>query len=391
MTATVHEAERIRGLFAEFGAGFRETALAVDRGETAVEDLVRAMAPGLRRLGLPEDYDDDPLTADGRPVHIVQCSQAVVVQEELAWGDPALLLAMPWSSMSQYLVEAVFDEQERDEHYKRVATEGRWTFFAVTEPEHGSDAAAMETTLSKTDDGLVLDGTKRYIGNGARAAFGFVFCRREGTTGPLGIETVRVNTDAPGFTAEPLPTLGLRGAGLSELRFDQVEVEERDVLGRRRTATQRGLVGAVRTFDVFRPGVGAMALGVARAAYDYVRAERRHLRADEEVEMERFRQRLHATRALIHAAARTVDSGRFSGALSSAAKASAVRLAEDLTYEALRLLGPGARFDHPMLDKFNRDAIGFEFMEGMTDIQRQNIARGYLTNQFWPGPSGLPR
>jgi acyl-CoA dehydrogenase len=391
MTTPVHEPDRIRGLFAEFGRGFRDTALAVDRGETAVEDLVRAMAPGLRRLGLPADYDDDPLTVDGRSVHIVRCSQAVVVQEELAWGDPALLLAMPWSSMSQYLVEAVFDEQERDEHYRRVASEGRWTFFAVTEPDHGSDAAAMESTLARTEEGLVLNGTKRYIGNGCRAAFGFVFCRREGSSGPLGIETVRVDTDAPGFEAVPLPTLGLRGAGLSELRFDGVKVDDRDVLGRRRTATQRGLVGAVRTFDVFRPGVGAMALGVARAAYDYVRAERPRMNSASEAEMERFRQRLHATRSLIAAAARTVDTGHFSGALSSAAKASAVRLAEELTGAALRLLGPGARFDHPMLDKFNRDAIGFEYMEGMTDIQRQNIARGFLTNQFWPDPLGLPR
>lgn len=391
MTDTPHDPERVRALFAEFGAEFRKTAQAVDSGTTTVESLVRGMVPGLRRLGIPPEYDDEPLMLDSRPLHVNWCSQAVIAQEELAWGDPALLLAMPWSSMSQYLVEAVFDEQEREEHYKLVAEEPRWTFFAVTEPEHGSDAAAMETTLSRTDDGLVLDGVKRYIGNGTRASFGFVFCRREGASGPLGIETVRVSTDAEGFEAVPLQTVGLRGAGLSELRMNGVRVEERDVLGRRRTATQRGLVGAVRTFDVFRPGVGSMALGVARAAYDYVRGERRALRADEEVEMERFRQRLHATRALIAAAARAVDTGRLSGALSSAAKASAVRLAEDLTGAALRMLGPGARFDHPVLDKCNRDAMGFEFMEGMTDIQRQNIARGYLTNQFWPEPSGLPR
>src|SRR5262249_49969937 len=150
------------------------------------------------------------------------------------------LLALPWSSLAPYLVEVLLDPQEREEHYAMMARQPGWVYFAVTEPAHGSDPLAMETVLSQEGDEYLLNGTKRYIGNGARSTVGFVFCRRSGATGPLGLEAVQVSSAAEGFEAEALPTVGLRGAGLSELRFRNVRVAERDIIGRRRTSVRRG-------------------------------------------------------------------------------------------------------------------------------------------------------
>ncbi|HEY2795014.1 MAG TPA: acyl-CoA dehydrogenase family protein, partial [Micromonosporaceae bacterium] len=147
---------------------------------------------------------------------------------------------------------------------------------------------------------------------------------------------------------------------------------------------RRGFNGAVKTFDLFRPGVGAMALGVARAAYDYVRAERRSLNSTDSATLDYLDERIRGTRALIWGAAQAIDAGRHTGSLSSAAKLTAVRLAEDVNRTLLRLLGPNARFEHPLMDKFDRDARGFEFMEGMSDIQRQTVAQGFLARRFWP-------
>jgi acyl-CoA dehydrogenase len=384
MNVPTHDLRMLRGMFAEYAREIRRTALPLHNGELDVEELVASTDRRLVRAGFPPEFNDDPLSVDGKPVHMRTFTEFVVAQEELAWADAGFLLAMPWASLSAYLVEVLLDRQEREEYYTIVARQPRWVFFAVTEPAHGSDPLGMETTLSRNGDGYLLNGTKRYIGNGARGFVGFVFCRRSGATGPLGIEAVRLSAGAEGFEAEPLATLGLRGAGLSELRFRNVKVREQDIIGRRQTSVRRGFLGAVRTFDLFRPGVGAMALGVARAAYDYVRLEHRSPNAADAATLEQLGERIRGARALIWGAARAIDAGQLMGSLSSAAKLTAVRLAEDANRTLLRMLGPNARFDHPLMDKFDRDARGFEFMEGMSDMQRQNVAQGFLARKFWP-------
>lgn len=391
MTVATHDLKMVRGLFGEYAQEIRRTALPVHNGDVKIEDVVAAADPRLTRAGFPAEYNDDPLRANGKPVRMTSMMEAVAAQEELAWADAGFLLAMPWMSLARYLVEYLLDPADREQHYSLVATEPRWVFVAVTEPGHGSDALAMDTTLTRDGDGWVLNGTKRYIGNGARGCVGFVFCRRSGTAGPLGIEAVRIRAGAEGFEAETLPTVGLRGAGLSELRFRDVRVTERDIVGRRQTSVRRGFQGVVLTFDIFRPGVGAMALGVARAAYDYVRHERRSLSAADAAALDGLGERIQGARALICGAARAIDALQPSGALSSAAKLNAVRLAEDMTRTALRMLGPSARLDHPLMDKFDRDARGFEFMEGMADVQRQRVAQEFLARRFWPMADTGPR
>ncbi|MEV0156315.1 acyl-CoA dehydrogenase [Micromonospora sp. NPDC050686] len=390
MTVLKHKPDALRGLFGEYAGEIRRNALPLHNGDIAVEELAASVDPRLLRAGFPPEFNDDPMTVNGKPVHMRSFAEFVVAQEELAWADAGFLLSLPWSSMSTYLIEVLFDPQERDEFYATVAHKPRWVFFAVTEPAHGSDPLGMETTLSADGDSFRLNGTKRYIGNGARGFVGFVFCRRAGATGPLGIEAVRVRAGADGFDAEQLHTIGLRGAGLSELRFDNVKVTEDDIIGRRHSSVRRGFHGAVTTFDLFRPGVGAMALGIARAAYDYVRGERRNPGPVDAATLESLNDRIHSVRALIHGAARSIDAGKGNGSLSSAAKVAAVRLAEDSTRTLLRMLGPTARFDHPLMDKFDRDARGFEFMEGMSDIQRQRIAQGFLSRRFWPSEEPAP-
>jgi alkylation response protein AidB-like acyl-CoA dehydrogenase len=379
-----HEPEALRGLFREYAQEIRRTALPIQRGDLQVEDVVAKADSRLFRVGFPPEYNDDPLRVNGQPAYVRNFSEVVVAQEELAWADASFLLALPWASLAAYVVGVLFDQQEREEYYDVLANRPRWVFFAVTEPGHGSDPLGMETTLTPDGDGYLLNGVKRYIGNGARGFVGFVFCRRSGATGPLGIEAVRISPDSPGFEAEPLTTVGLRGAGLSELRFHKVRVAERDIVGRQHSSVRRGFNGAVKTFELFRPGVGAMALGVARAAYDYVRQERRSLSARDSATLDDLGERIRGARALIWGAVRAIDAGKLTGSLSSAAKVTAIRLAEDVNRTLLPMLGPNARFEHPLMDKFDRDARGFEFMEGVSDVQRLTVAQGFLARRFWP-------
>jgi len=358
----------------------RPTALDLDRDPDLALGLPDRGLPWRRLAGLPAEYNPDPLRVGGRPVLLHTCVEQVVVLEELARADAAAVLALPGPAMSGFVVADLADDEQRQRYWQTVAAGPTWTFFAMTEPTHGSDPGGMGSTLRPDGDGFRLDGVKRYIGNGARSRLGVVFARRN--AGPLGVVAVLVDTDRLGFTAEPLPTLGLRGLQLSELRMTDVPVAATDILGRHRSAARQGMWTATRTFNRYRPVVSCFALGVAQAAYDLVVTERRRYRADERHLIAGWQQRLAGTRALVLAAARAADRDPSDGTLASAAKLRATRLAEEITTSAVRLLGPGARWEHPLLDKLLRDARAFEFMEGTGNIQRLTLAQGYLQGRL---------
>jgi alkylation response protein AidB-like acyl-CoA dehydrogenase len=296
----------------------------------------------------------------------------------VAVGDAGMLLAAPGPVMSGVLVDAMGDEQQKKWFYSRIMEKPTWTFFALTEPDRGSDAGAMNTTLTPDgDDHFVLRGAKRYIGNAARADLGIVFARTR--PGPLGVTAVLTETSAAGFNAEPLETIGLRGLRITAVTLDDVRVPAGQVLGRHLRATQRGMWSAVQGLNRLRPGVAAFGLGIARAAYEYVLDNRRTLNTAERHRLDRLGLRLTELRQLIWRSAIAVDDNDpAAGSLASAAKARASRLAEEATLEALGCFGPGARLDHPLLDKLARDARGVEFMEGTGNIQKLNVFTGLV-------------
>ena len=379
----IDETRRLDGLRAlarELARPMRAAHLELDRDPSLIADRLAAL-PWRRLMGVPARYNPDPFRVDGRPVYLDCCVEQVTVFEELARADAAAALALPGPAMSGFVVAQLADAEQAERYFGRLAAEPTWTFFGMTEPARGSDPAAMTTALRKgeTGDGLVLDGVKRYIGNGARAAIGVMFARS--SPGPLGVKAVLLETDRPGFTAVPLDTLGLRGLQLSELRMEAVPVDEADLLGRGRSATRQGMWAATHTFHRFRPVVACYALGVAQAAYDYV-LEHRGPHSSARHVLEDLDDRLRAARALVLAAARAADHDVADGTLASAAKIRAVALAERSTTTAVRLLGPGARLEHPALDKWVRDARAFEYMEGTGNIQRLTLAQGYLQGRM---------
>ncbi|GAA0362248.1 acyl-CoA dehydrogenase family protein [Micromonospora gifhornensis] len=358
----------------------RPTALDRDRNPDLAVSSPGCGLPWRTFAGLPAEYNPEPLRVDGRPVLLHSCVERVVVLEELARVDAGAVLALPGPSMSSSVIGDLADDDQRQRFWERITAEPTWTFFAMTEPTHGSDPSGMRTTVRRDGDGFLLNGTKRYIGNAARSRIGIVFARRG--AGPLGMVAVLVDTDLPGFTAAPLSTRGVRALQLSELRMAEVPVTEDDILGRHRSATRQGMWAATRTFNRYRPVVSCLALGVAQAAYDLVVTERRGYRVAERHLLTDWEQRLTGTRALVLAAARSADANPGDGTLAAAAKLRATRLAEEITTTAVRLLGPGARWEHPILDKLLRDARAFEFMEGTGNVQRLTLAEGYLQRRL---------
>jgi len=138
----------------------------------------------------------------------------------------------------------------------------------------------------------------------------------------------------------------------------------------------------VRTFNQLRPGVAALAVGVAGAALDYVKANRRMLSSVQRHELQVLEMRIAGARELVYRAALAVDADPDAGALGSAAKARSAALAEQATLLAPRFFGAGARLEHPMIDKLARDARGFEFMEGTSNVQKLTLFQGYLKGKL---------
>lgn len=354
----------LRAQTRQWATDFRELALPLDADPDLIRDNLDL--PGVRFMStslIPPEYGAPSEKIGGYRFSAMSALERVVLMEELACGDAAVLLGSPGASMSGVLVDILADPGQKERYYSTLLARPTWTFFALTEAGGGSDASSMRSTLS---DGL-LNGTKRYIGNGTRAAFGVVFTRTR--PGPLGVTAVLVDTDSPGFHAEPIDTVGLRGVQVSQLTLNDIEISEDRVLGRHLSPTRRGMWACVQTFERLRPAVAAVAIGVARAAYEYVLTERRWPGKDEQDRLDVLGRRIEGARQLVLYAAAAVDRNAGGRYLASAAKAKACRLAEDVTFEACSFFGPGARFEHPLLDKLVRDARGVEFMEGTRTMQ----------------------
>ncbi|WP_055699691.1 acyl-CoA dehydrogenase family protein [Streptomyces silaceus] len=360
----------------EWWAQVRPHALDVDRDPTLPTRLLHL--PGLDVLAtaqIPPEYNPDPLTVSGRCFHLMTALERVVYYEEAAWGDLATALAAPGAPMAGVLVDTLGDRAQKEWFYGRLLAEPTWTFFALTEPDHGSDAAAMTTSLTRADeDGpWRLDGAKKYVGNAVRGRLGVVFARTG--KGPLGVNAVLVEAGQPGLDARPVDTLGLRGAQLGALTLESVDIAPERMLGRHLSPTRRGMAGWLRTFNLLRPVVASMGVGLARAALEYVRTRRDSPTHAEQLRLDALERRVEGVRRLTRRAAAAADADITAGQLACMAKLRAARLAEDVTVAALEFFGPGARLDHPLLEKLARDARGIEFMEGTENIQRMSVLK----------------
>ncbi|MYU20921.1 acyl-CoA dehydrogenase [Streptomyces sp. SID8352] len=386
MTDTLpRRAVLLRDHVREAAAGLRPVGLELDRDPTAVDRWLDLPAVDLmRRSTVPSEYLAAPLRIGPYTYDMRSCLEHTLTIEELSYGDAGFMLACPGPLMSGVAVDALGDDKQRHAYYERLAGPGPvWTFFGLTEPDKGSAAAELRTELRPDGDGFRLHGAKRYVGNAAFAQLGVVFCRR--APGPLGIEAVLVDTADPGYRAELIPTVGLRGARISAITLDGVRVEREHVLGHDTLKpSRRGLVGAIRTLQRFRPVLAGTALGLTRAVLDHVRVRRPGLAGAARHRLEDLQDRLAAARHRNHAVAAAIDAGTVRADRVAGIKTRAAELAEAATLAAAELLGPAALLEDPWLEKAYRDARAFEFMEGTGHIQRLAVFQGVTRGTFLP-------
>ncbi|UQA94133.1 acyl-CoA dehydrogenase family protein [Streptomyces halobius] len=373
----------LRSYVREAGRQLRGIGLEIDRDPEAIGRRLGLPAVDIMRgCTIPVEYLDSPLRVGEYTYDMSSCLEHTVTIEELSYGDAGFMLACPGPLMSGVAVGALGDDKQRHAYYERMAgPDPVWTFFGLTEPVKGSAATELETTLVPEGDGFRLTGEKRYVGNAAYAQLGVVFCRR--APGPLGIEAVLVDTDAPGFHAEPIPTVGMRGARISAIRLDGVRVEREQILGYESLKpSRRGLIGAIRTLQRFRPVLAGTIVGLCRAVLEHVHEQRPALAGSARSRLEDMEDRLAAVRSQNYEVAAAIDTGRVRADHVAGVKTRAAELAEHCTLVAAELMGPGALLEDPLFNKLYRDARAFEFMEGTGHIQRLAVFQGVLKGTF---------
>ncbi|MDX3231458.1 acyl-CoA dehydrogenase family protein [Streptomyces sp. ME19-01-6] len=378
---------RMRARAREVAPALREAALAIDADPARMDDHLGNPAFRLfRAMGIPERFQDERNRAEvrGLPRDFLAL---MICSMELARGDAGTMFAAPAPALAGVVVRTIGDERQQASFYERIADGATWAFCAITEPQAGSDATRMQTALTPADPGdrsgdWLLNGAKKYVGNGSRGGVGVVFAQTG--TSPLGVRAVLLELPAPGAHGEALDMIGLRGARISEMTFREVPIARDRLLGAHLPATRRGMWGAVTAFYGARVQVSATAVGLAAAVHDYVRAERRTPSPAERRVLETASLRIAAVARLVHRTALLVEADQGRGDASALCKLEAVRLVRDVTRRLPALLGRGALLDHPLLEKWARDAAALELMEGTSDIQRLRLAQDFARSGTVP-------
>jgi len=339
--------------------------------------------------------------------------QVCIQAEELCWGDAALYLRTPTAALGGSAVAAAGTPEQRERFLRPFREPGHpiWGAMAITEPNAGSDSAAIQTSArfdAQTDE-WVLNGTKIFCtaGEGAsqvEGGFVVVWATVDKSLGRGGIKSFVVPAKTPGMRLVGLEKkLGIRASDTATLVFEDCRVPSGNLLGRPPKAEpkgdkpadaartgDKGFKGAMATFDASRPIVAAMAVGVGRAALDFLIEElgrqRVPLRFDapprELTALERdlidMQAELQAARLLTWRAASMMNRGKPNNLEASMAKAKAGLAVTKITQKAVELLGPPGYSKKLLVEKWMRDAKINDIYEGTQQINQLIVARRIL-------------
>jgi alkylation response protein AidB-like acyl-CoA dehydrogenase len=350
-------------------------AAAIDQEGVYPEDVFEAFRDaGLLRLGFPEEMGG---TGDG------MLGLALAVEEVAKYCSASGLLLLTTRLATSGIMIGGTDAQK--DHYVRGVAEGRLRgCFALTEPNTGSDSAAITTTAVREGDEYVINGAKLWAGQATAADFAMVVAKTDPGAGSKGVSIFLVDLPNPGFRiVRHLPKMGVLGVPVVEIALDDLRVPASAMLGEE----NRGFRLVMRHLNVVRPLVAARGVGLAAGAVEYALAyaERRRTFGQAIVEHQAIgfpladlAIEIEAARLLTHRAAWLVDEGGSDRDIAhylSMAKAMASEVAVSAADRALQTLGGiGYLKDWPT-ERYYRDARQLMLVEGTSEIHRLIILR----------------
>jgi acyl-CoA dehydrogenase len=324
---------------------------------------------------------------------------SVIYAEELHWGCAGIALAIQASGLAAAGVASAGTPEQIAEWVPQCFGSGdevNLGAYAVTEPQAGSDVKSLRTTAKLDGDEWVLNGTKVFISNGGIADVNVVVATVDPDLGHRGQASFVVPKDTPGFgMGKKESKIGIRASHTGELILEDCRIPAENLLGgmdklerkleRARSGKRSGASGALATFEVTRPLVGASALGIAQAAYEWT-LEYLGDRADSDgplLEQQRIQQvladvatEIESSRLLVQRAAWMGRNGKpMTGGQGSMSKLKAGDVTMWATTVLMDLVGPYAQTTDCPLEKWFRDAKIYQIFEGTAQVQRLVISR----------------
>ena len=310
----------------------------------------------------------------------------VLMLEEVARVDAAMAVALSvTNSLGALAVWKYGSEFQKQKYLQNLARGEMLGAFCLTEPQAGSDAAAITTSAGRRGNSFYLNGTKSWVTNGGQSGLYVVFAKTDPAAGSRGVTAFLVEPSFPGFrVARYEDKMGLRTSRSAEIVFADCEVPEENRLGEE----GQGLKIALELLDGGRVGIAAQAVGIAQGALEasvaYAKQRRafgktigdfqavQWMLADMQTEIE-------AARGLVHNAAWMRDTGgRRLGAYASRAKLYAGEMVNRVVYKAVQIHGSLGYSRESDVERMYRDARVITIYEGTSEVQRMIIARDLL-------------
>jgi alkylation response protein AidB-like acyl-CoA dehydrogenase len=330
---------------------------------------------GLLGLTTPEIYGGTELSR----------LNSVLVYEELAKGEMATAVGLSVHNMVTGSLARFAHEDQRQRWVVRLASGELLGAFSLSEAQAGSDAASLQCSAERVDDSYVLQGSKMWVTNGGEADLYLVMARTSPGSRSAGISCFVVEKDTPGFSfGKRERKMGLHSSPTRELIFSHCVIPAAQRIGEE----GQGLKIALSSLDGGRVNIGAIAVGVAQAAFEvacsYARERQQFGQAIGTFQaiqllLADMAMKIEAARLLVYEAASFLDEAQGQTAMyASMAKCFATDVAMEVTTNAVQVLG-GAGYvrDYPV-ERYMRDVKVAQIFEGTNQIQRIVIARTLL-------------
>jgi len=369
------EQEDLRELAHSFAEkDIRKVAWEFDEDSTWPQEIVeKAWEIGLMNTHIDEAYGGPGLD------YLSGC----LIEEEMGWGCSGIGTSLMANSLASTPVSLGGSEEVKEE-YLGMLTEGpALASFCLTEPDAGSDVSGMKTTAVKKGDKWVLNGSKCFITNGGYADWFTVYAKTDKDAGHRGISAFVVPKDDTVTVDKKEDKLGQRASNTATITFNETEIPAGNLLGEE----NHGFKLAMMTLDRTRPGVAAMAVGIARAAFEYA-AEYSKERVQFGVPIAMHQAvafmiadmatKVEAARLLVWQSGILLDQGKRNTLAASHAKRFAADSAMEVTVDAVQVYGGYGFIKEYPVEKLMRDAKIMQLYEGTSQIQRLVIAKEIL-------------
>lgn len=362
----------LQEMFCDFAQRYvKPLAESLDEEERFPVETVKEMGPlGFFGIAFPEEYG-------GMGVDNLAY---VLVLEEIAKCCATTAVMLSVSTLCATFINEIGNEEQRKKYLPRLLSGACVGAFALTEATAGSDASGLQAKAVATGDHYLLNGSKVFITNAGYAGLYIVMTITE-TDGEKGISSFIVEADTPGLSVgKKERKMGIRGSATCEITLDNCKVPKDNLLG----VEGKGLAYALNSLYSGRIGIAAQALGIAQGAYDeaakYVGERKQFGQRLSQLQETKFKlaemaTKIEAARFLVYRAACLKDAKEDFVMAASMAKLFASETANEVTREAVQLLGGyGYTRDYPV-ERMMRDAKVTEIYEGTSEVQKIVIAR----------------